>query len=276
MLKGILIGLDGSRYSDVAVELGVEWAKRYDARLIGLGIVDEPTITAPSPVPIGAAHFKTERDANLLADAHKRVRDFLTQFADRCAKAGVNQRTLEADGLPHQQIVLEAQRCDLVLMGKQSYFHFETQEGPCETLWKVLHLSPRPIVIASPARSNGEGVVVAFDGSLQAAKAVQALQTTGLDRLGPVHLVCVAQHDDAKDRAQRAIDFLALHRIGTTLHLVDSGGPVADQLLAEASRLNACLLVMGAYGQPGIREFVLGSVTRSILKQAAMPLLLAH
>jgi nucleotide-binding universal stress UspA family protein len=276
MLQGILIGLDGSRYSDVAVELGIEWATRYDARLIGLGIVDEPTITAPTPVPMGAAHFKSERDANLVADAHRRVEAFLKQFASRCAQAGVDGSTIEADGLPHEQIVLEAQRNDLVLMGKESYFHFETQEGPCETLSQVVHLSPRPVVVASPAPTDGDSVVVAYDGSLQAAKAVQALQTTGLDRLGPVHVVSVADHDDAKKQAQRAVDFLALHRIAAKLHVLDADDPVADRLLAEVRRLNARLLVMGAYGQPGIREFVLGSVTRSVLKQAAVPLLLAH
>jgi nucleotide-binding universal stress UspA family protein len=33
-----------------------------------------------------------------------------------------------------EQIVLEAQRYDLVLLGQQTYFHFETQEGPGDTL----------------------------------------------------------------------------------------------------------------------------------------------
>ena len=52
MLKGILVGLDGSPFSESAVELGIRWAKRHDALLVGLGIIDEPTICGPKPVPV--------------------------------------------------------------------------------------------------------------------------------------------------------------------------------------------------------------------------------
>ena len=37
MLTSILIGLDGSAYSDVAVELGIQWAKRFNAHVGGAG-----------------------------------------------------------------------------------------------------------------------------------------------------------------------------------------------------------------------------------------------
>jgi nucleotide-binding universal stress UspA family protein len=47
MLKSVLIGLDGSDYSTAAVELGIRWAKQFDALLVGLGIIDEPTIRGP-------------------------------------------------------------------------------------------------------------------------------------------------------------------------------------------------------------------------------------
>lgn len=110
MLKGILIGLDGSAYSVAALELGFRWARAFDARLVGLGIIDEPDIRRPEPVPIGGSPFKEHRDEALLTRARRRVNQFLEQFAQRCAKAGVACTVLEEVGLPHEQIVLEAQR----------------------------------------------------------------------------------------------------------------------------------------------------------------------
>jgi nucleotide-binding universal stress UspA family protein len=51
---------------------------------------------------------------------------------------------------------------------------------------------------------------------------------------------------------------------------------VDETILAQARQLNAGLVVMGAYGQPTIREFFLGSVTRSLLQSSPLPLFLYH
>jgi nucleotide-binding universal stress UspA family protein len=47
---------------------------------------------------------------------------------------------------------------------------------------------------------------------------------------------------------------------------------LAEQVKAQG----AALLVMGAYGQPVWREFFLGSVTRSMLKDTRVPLFVYH
>src|SRR5215831_16924636 len=69
MLRSILVGLDGSAYSATAVDLGIRWAQHSGAVLVGLGIIDAPTICKPQPVPLGASAYKVHHDATLLADA---------------------------------------------------------------------------------------------------------------------------------------------------------------------------------------------------------------
>jgi nucleotide-binding universal stress UspA family protein len=54
MLTSILLALDGSACSFTATTLALDWAKRFDARVQALGIVDEVTIRRPEPVPLGA------------------------------------------------------------------------------------------------------------------------------------------------------------------------------------------------------------------------------
>ena len=49
MSGSILIGLDESEHCAVLTELGVRWAQRTGATLVGLGIVDEPSIRAIEP-----------------------------------------------------------------------------------------------------------------------------------------------------------------------------------------------------------------------------------
>lgn len=276
MLRSILVGLDGSAYSTAAVDLGIRWAQKSNAMLVGLAVIDEPTICNPEPVPIGGSSFKKHRDDALLADARRKVELFLERFALRCAEAGVACKLLEDVGLPSEQILLEAQRYDLILLGKQTYYHFGTQGHPDETLTNVLKNSPRPVVVVPEHLGNGNCVVVAYDGSLQAARTLQTFQALRLDLSQEVHIVAVhADHGEAVRNADRAIDFLGFHEIKAQRHAITSSSP-ASAIIEQVQRLGAGLLVMGAYGKSAFREFFFGSVTRTMLKEQTVPLFLYH
>jgi nucleotide-binding universal stress UspA family protein len=277
MLKTILIGLDGSPYSTSAVDLGIQWARRFDAMVVGLGIIDEPSITRPEPVPLGAGHYKHQADATRLHRAHRQVEQFLGQFALRCQEAGVASKLLEETGPPAEVIIREGQRFDLVVLGKQTYFQFATQDGPCDTLSTVIRSAPRPVVTIPEKLGAGNSVVIAYDGSLQAARTLQAFEGSGVYQGCAVHIVSIApQHAEAARHADRAAEFLRFHDVRVEVHPLASSAKPAGVLLDQIRQHNGSLLVMGAYGQPMLREFFLGSVTRTLLKESPVPLFLYH
>ena len=120
-------------------------------------------------------------------------------------------------------------------------------------------------------------MVVAYDGSLQAARALAAFQATGLAESRDVHIVSVdASAGTAAQNAERAKTFLEHHGVKAVSHVCESSNPPATVILEQIGRLNAGLLVMGAYGQPLLREFFVGSVTRTLLRESPVPLLLFH
>ena len=277
MLKTILLALDGSTYSEAAVELGIRFAKRCDAMLVGLGVLDEPTIRKPEPVPLGGFYYKRHRDDTLIQEAHERIQQFLDRFASRCAEAGVSCKVHEVIGEPWEQILLEAQRYDLIILGQQTYFHFETQQSPCETVQMVVRNSPRPVVTVPEKLGSGDAILIAYDGSLQAARAVQAFQQSGLYQGQQVYVVGVAKElAEASDRVQRAVEFLNYHAIKATPCPLSSLDPPGQVLLEQVRHYDAGLLVMGAYGQPVLREFFFGSVTKTMLREATIPLFVYH
>ena len=51
---------------------------------------------------------------------------------------------------------------------------------------------------------------------------------------------------------------------------------MGECLLEEAGKAGVDLLVMGAYGHSRLRELVLGGVTRTVLEEMAVPVLLSH
>jgi nucleotide-binding universal stress UspA family protein len=273
-LETILVALDGSSESAAAVDLSLRWARATGARLVGLGIVDEPTIRRPEPVPLGAGHYKRERDERRLDDARHRVEEFLHSFARRCAAEGLSSAVVEKVGFPHEQIALAAQRHDLVVIPRRSHFHFETEQGADDTVERVLRQSARPIVTV-PERLPGSGpVIVAYDGGVHAAHALQAFVASGIEPGADVLVVTVDEDESAAaERAEGATAFLISHGIAGRRATVASRA-AAPALLRLAQEAEARLLVAGHRQGRRLRDLVSTSVTRTLLRTAQVPMFL--
>lgn len=277
MLRSILVGLDGSVFSESAVQLGLQWARKYSAQLIGLAVVDEVTIRAPEPVPIGGGYFKLVKDEELLADAHRIAEQSLTKIVEQCAIAGVEVKARKLVGDASEQILCESQRCDLILLGQQTCFHHGAHQGSCKTLASVVKLSPRPVVVAPERLREGRGVLIGFDGSAHAARALQMFQFLQLAGECPIYVVSIdADHAAANRRVERAVDFLRVHEIDAVPVPIESSASPAEVLLQQSEQLGASLLVLGAYGKSALREFILGSITQQLLRESRVPLFLYH
>ena len=148
-----------------------------------------------------------------------------------------------------------------------------------EQLEKVLRSTPRPIIaVPEKLSQRGDGVLIAYDGSLQAARAVHALVASGLCNAGRTTVVSVDADSEAAARglADRARDYLELHGIETTVKPVKSDRPVGEVILEEIVSQQPEILVAGAHGQSRLKEFFLGSVTAEFLRQSPVPVFLFH
>lgn len=276
MLKRILIGVDVLDEVSSAMELGLRWAKTHGARVVGIGVVDESgiDITESMMYPRGLVASLTP---SLVSQIHDEFQLNLRRFADRCAAEGVPCGTLEAVGSPHATILAEAQRHDLLLLDRGSHFEFGWEGEPGQTLARLMKDSPRPIVATPDTLPDGEAVVVAYDGSLQASRALFAFLTLGLAEGHDVHIVSVAtEQGEAVRIAERARDYLEAHDVAATIHAFESALHPAGILLEQLHRLDAGLVVMGAYGRRTLREYFVGSVTRGVLAETPTPIFCFH
>jgi nucleotide-binding universal stress UspA family protein len=276
-LQTILVGLDVSPDCVAAVELSLGWARATGARLMGVGIIDEPAIRRGEPVPLGAGHYKHERDEARLADARLRVDRFLQDFADRCAGEGIRCGVVTKVGVPHEQIVLAAQRVDLVVLPRRSHFHFETERKERDdTVERVLQQCPRPVVTV-PTGPRGSGpVVVAYDGGIHAARALHAFALAGIEPGSDVLIVSLDEDEsEAAERAQSAIALLASHGVPAHRAMVPARMPVARAILHVVEATHARLLVAGSRSNRRLTHLLSGSVTRVLLEEGQAPLLLS-
>ena len=187
MIKEALVCLEGSASSEAATRLAIGDRDESAApRLVGLAIVDEPDIRAGAATGIGGASYKHERDEALVADAqHARGR-----LRWRCSNAAAAKRASTPRpgdrGPAGGQHPDEMETRDLTVIGRDANFRFETESDDAATREAILHRATRPGAAGARERRAGplgQHVVVAYDGSGAAKRAIASFAASGLARV---------------------------------------------------------------------------------------------
>ena len=145
-----------------------------------------------------------------------------------------------------------------------------------DALHAVLFDSGRPVLIAPhrPPTSLGRRVAVAWNGTGEGAAAVQA----ALPWLRDADAVRILSSDDYQRNgpvARELANYLALHGVHAeqaTFRPLDR--EVGAGMLAAAREFGADLMTMGAYSHSRLRQLILGGVTRHVLENADLPVLM--
>jgi len=278
MLKRILLALDRSASGAHAQRLAIDLATEMKAQISGVGILDIPWITAAQPEPLGGTAYKLYRDQELINQTHERLGTLLETFEQACQQHQVEGLALEAKGLPVLELEQLSQRHDIIVMGKKPEFHFELEAESNIVVRHIARDNPRPLLIA-PANDNGqgEGVLIAYDGSLQAARALHIFLLLGLAGKKPVHIISIDRSSaDATARAHMAQQMCETHGIQATAQGLDAVSNPAHAILAVAHERKAKMIVLGAFGRRGLRDLFFGSVASHLLEEADIPLFVHH
>jgi nucleotide-binding universal stress UspA family protein len=141
--------------------------------------------------------------------------------------------------------------------------------------------SGRPCIVA-PSKAEIQmlrfsNIAIAWDGGRAASRAVMDALPILRHAAEVTVLVAAPDKDPVLASPERLLGYLAQHDVAATSEVIDTTGSSAADVLAEAAtRVPADLLIMGAYGRSQVRNFLLGSVTESLLRSPPFPLFLSH
>jgi len=279
MIKEALICLESSPSSEAATRLAIAIASELTATLVGLAIVDEPDIRAGTATGFGGTSFKHDRDEALLADAHVRATECRELFERRCQDANVTATTLEIVGRPAATILAEMDARDLTVIGRDANFRYETESDDAATREAILHRATRPVLIVPENAEGplGKDIVVAYDGSGAAKRAIASFAATGLARSRTVHVTSVADNgEQAWMLATAGVKLFADLGVKAEANNIVSALSSVGALATFAKRINAGLIVMGAFAHNRIAHLFHGSVTRGLIERTTIPLYLQH
>lgn len=211
-------------------------------------------------------------------DQLKRLEDEQrARLGAKLANEGVAWDWLQIDGSSLQAMLDRSRLADLVVLSLAG--RDDEEDEPALSLAAGVAIHGRAPVLAVPQETNGFDAggpaMVAWNGSAEAAHALRFALPL-LRRASEVQVVTVTE-DRSAYPAVEGCRYLALHGIGAELRdLPRDGRPTGDLLLGAAASLGARYIVMGAYGHSRVREAVLGGVTRRMMRESPVPLLLGH
>jgi nucleotide-binding universal stress UspA family protein len=179
---------------------------------------------------------------------------------------------------PMHSLVSHAALADLIVLGRSR--HSKTAAYPAMAMFgDILKASRTPILVYPEERKSFDPVgpaVVGWNGSFEAANALRAALPL-LKQASVVHIVAIDEDKNLDFPSLDASEYLSRHSVTTELHSESKGSrTVAEKLAATAETLNASYLVMGGYGHSRAREYWFGGVTRSLLTQCPIPLILSR
>lgn len=279
--KTILVYLDASVCCEARLKLALGLAVAHEAHLVGMYATlradSIPVCRAPAAAACVAAQASARRE-------HAHVLRLAFDEATRRHRLSAEWRCVDDD--PCGALVLHARHADLVIVGQ----HDDSDPGAFAgraLAEEIVFAGGRPVLIVpreGTFESAGMHPLVAWDGGRAAARAMydalpmlqRAARTTVLS------LNALADEDD--DETVRWIagadvaTVLARQGVAAYAVSVESVPHIAlgITLIDRASKLGADLIVAGASGDWRETQRVPRRVTRSLLRDATLPVLLSN
>jgi nucleotide-binding universal stress UspA family protein len=188
--------------------------------------------------------------------------------------AGVSSALVEPVGSEEDSVSRYGRFCDLIVLPRPVDDEAIASTVAFET---ALLETGRPVLIAPPvgATDLSKPVAFAWNGSREAARALGA----GLPFMyGAAKIVAIIAGKNVAEHDEKPLEAY-MQRHGLKIEIVHADVPTiqaAPHVLAEARRQGCGLLVMGAYTHSRLRQLVFGGVTRHVLQNADLPVLMAH
>lgn len=285
MFKDILVHLDEGPRSVSRLKIAAALARREGAYLTGLYVIDIPgsDLFYGAGMPFAGGGGMDQLVGSLRAEAVARGEAAGQGFRDTLREGALEGAWRLVEGETSALLALHARYADLTILGQPNDEEPYKGTSADAVLVNVMLSSGRPILAipyAGTFETVGTRVLVAWNASRESTRAVNdalpllrtATKVTvlavnperGIDEHGDVPAADICLH-----LARHGVKAEAAHTVATDI----SEG---DALLSYAADIGADLIVCGGYGHSRAREMVFGGVTRTLLQEMTVPMLLSH
>jgi nucleotide-binding universal stress UspA family protein len=278
MIKKILVGIDSSEHSRNAQAYAFYIARKLDAALIGLHVVDIVSIE-------GSFFHDISGSLGLepYMDFSSKMREVLTQrgkmvldaFAEAGKREGVPVETMLDMGIVANQICDRAKSADLVMIGHRGVNERFSTGLLGSTAESVARKCPRPLFVSPKDFREMKRPVLAYDGSERASRAMRAAADFSAGFGVPLSVISVGRDPKLGERTlEEARKYFEHFTPRAEFHLL--AGHANEEIVKFIKEREADCLFIGAYGHSRIIEMVLGSTTEYVLRNSTCPVFMSR
>ncbi len=284
-MKKILVCIDGSLYGQVCCQYALWVAKKFGSQVEMLYVSElwqyEAPLVADFGGSLGAQPYMglTTQLQQIEEEKSAALRDYVFGvFEKEGLRANVtfNHRTGVLVDCIEELDKNGDEVADLVLIGKRGEGANMAKAHLGSNMERVVRACERPCFVANREFFDPKKVLVAYDGSESAGKALVWYAENKKAFAGTeIHVVSVArqgEEDKASERIRIAESILKAAEITPVCQVLN--GAAADAIANYQQSSGCNFLLMGAYGHSKIRRLIIGSTTTEILQRCRIPIVM--
>ena len=277
-LRDVVVYVDGRTENTGTLEFAAALAFEHDAHLVGVFIQPELALSR-------AEMFVRGKGIEDVVAAHQGKlggieADRRALFESVARRHGIRAEWRLVPSADSGESAVHARYGDLAVVARQD--PGDQQVGPPGLVESLILTSGRPTIVLPPrcTATPIRRILVGWNAGREATRAVadalpllvraDAVEILVVDRDG--HFAGHGEEPGA-DVARH----LARHGVRVEVRRLSSDGKDAGRLLlSRAAAFGADLIVMGAYGHSHLSGWIFGGVTRTVLREAELPLLISR
>ena len=276
MIRRILLPLDSSKYTQTGLHYAIDLAKRYDAEISGMVVLDLPGINdSIGPYVAGGVEYAELFREKELKQAQEHIERLLHQFSETCQANNIKHREFEYQGSPSENIIKESFFFDLLIMGLRNYFHFDPTQVKEESLEKILDYTITPILAVPESNHSLKNVLILCDGTPSSARALQRF--SHIAERNTFRITLLATMKDKKEadfflsRSTAYLEAYSLSSISTKWSPHPSREALEKEFLQDID-----LIVFGIHQHKTLKEYILGDLARYFIRENRWALFIVH
>jgi len=287
--RSILVPVDGSECSKAPLDAAITLAQELGAHVNALHVKSDPKDAVPLLGEGMSASIIEKMIQMAETESAENAAKAKAMFEDACDRLSINVAEMPTQaggasaafmttmGREDEAVALKGRLSDLTVISRP---YGPSEASTSLTINAALFETGRPVLVIPPEngsslRLDGK-VAVSWNGSAEASRAVAAAMPL-ISRSSGVQVLTAESGSSSPDIAAELAAYFAWHGVeATTRELEATGVQVGSAVLQSAKTGDAGLLIMGAYTHSRMRQLILGGVTRFILEEADIPVLMAH
>lgn len=272
--NSVIVFLDNSAASERRLDFALQFARQHNAHLTGIHMSYGPLLPFDPYGQVSGVALEWEMEVQNKQKKSK------AEFIHKATNAGINFDWDCYRDTELQHVVSRARIADICLVGQVSNGISDNEINRNFFSQFVITLG-KPVLFLpyeKECAAEFKHIVVAWNGSRESTRAI----ADAMPLLRVAKMVSVISASSKKKQNDRLPDvdvaaFLARHKVTVEVEKVEiDSAEIADLILSRIDLKSADLLVMGAYGHTRFSEFVLGGMTRTMMKKMIVPVLMSH